>query len=328
LHDAIQLQSDEEMKTIISDNLKKVNEQSRDFIKDIIILINREIGINKILSILLFGSQISKHKESSKISDCDLLLIFKDRVSNRHIKEMERYFTALEIKHNFRENKSNLINRILRMVQQSTGMYISHFLTKRKYWIQTTFHKIFRVNKVFSSLIAPRNIVLGNVILNSAILYGEDLRNTIKSKIHITFFEMIRSTIMNLMLSVFSMGLALFKNINPIKYQLEAIKWSLRASNYYCYRDSESLKAITNRFISFEKPKFQKRAKRFYNEFLVLRKNPKKTLSFMVRCPIRILKIHIKAMFYKKAIKRKESLKVSKKFIEPIISEHTFPLKF
>ena len=139
---------------------------------------------------------------------------------------------------------------------------------------------------------------------------------------------MIRSTIMNLMLSIFSMVLALFKTINPIKYQLEAIKWSLRASNFYCYRDTESLKAITERFISFEKPKFQNRARKFYDEFLFLRRNPKKILNFMIKCPIRILKIHTKAIFYKKAVKRKESLKVSKKYIEPIISEHTFPLKF
>ncbi|MHA1477381.1 MAG: hypothetical protein ACTSPU_04200, partial [Promethearchaeota archaeon] len=82
----------------ISNNLKGLNEQSRNYIKDIVSLINKEIGINKIVSILLFGSQ-QVEEENTIVSDCDLLFIFKNRVSSRHIKEIERYFIALEIKH-------------------------------------------------------------------------------------------------------------------------------------------------------------------------------------------------------------------------------------
>ncbi|MFX0042429.1 MAG: hypothetical protein ACFE8L_05925 [Candidatus Hodarchaeota archaeon] len=316
------------IKDRISDNLKEVNLQSRNYIKDIINLVNKEIGINKILSIVLFGSQRSKVKDNTKISDCDLLLIFKDRVSNRHIKEIERYFLFLEIKHNFREYDSKLINKILGVIQQTTGMFMSHFLTKRRYWDQVIFHKIFRVNKVFSSIFAPRNIVLGNVLLNSTILYGEDLRNKIKPKIHITFLEMIRSTIMNLMISIFSMGLSIFKSLDPTKYQLEAIKWSLRASNFYCFRDSTSLKKITERFISFEKPRHQKRAKKFFSEFLLLRRSPHKALKFMIKCPIRIVNIHTKAILFKKSVKRKERLRTAPKHFKPVVDDRTFSLNF
>lgn len=316
------------IKDEISDNLKEVNLQSRNYIKDIITLINKEIGINKILSIVLFGSQRSKLKDNTRISDCDLLLIFKDRVSNRHIKEIERYFMFLEIKHNFREYDSKLINKILGVIQQTTGMFMSHFLTKKKYWEQVVFHKIFRVNKVFSSILAPRNIVLGNILLNSTILYGKDLRNKIKPKINITFLEMIRSTIMNLMISIFSMGLSVFKNIDPTKYQLEAIKWSLRASNFYCFRDSQSLDTITERFISFERPRQQKRAIRFFSEFLLLRRSPRKALKFMIKCPIRIVKIHTKAILFKKTVKRKEQFRTTRKHFKPMIDEHGFSLNF
>ena len=58
----------------ISSNLKGLNEQSRNYIKDIVVLINKEIGINKIVSLLLFGSQ-QVDKENTVISDCDLLFI-------------------------------------------------------------------------------------------------------------------------------------------------------------------------------------------------------------------------------------------------------------
>lgn len=304
-----------------------INDQSSNYIKDIITLINKEIGINKILSILLFGSQLSKN-EASAISDCDLLIIFKDRVSNHHIKEIEKYFISLEIKHNFREFSNNLSKKILGVINQTTGIFVSHFLTKRRYWEETIFHKIFRVNKVFSSLFAPRKIVLGNVLTNSSILYGDDLREDIRPKIQISMPEMVRSTVMNLMISLFSIAISFLTDLNPTKYQLEAIKWALKASNYYCFRDSPNLNRITERFISFEKKKSQQKASRFFSEFLQLRKLPRNNLNFMLRCPIRIVKIHTKAILFQKLVKRKERLTFKSKKIEPIIPDHTFPLRF
>jgi len=319
-------ETDDKIKHKISRNLKGLNEQSRNYIKDIVVLINKEIGINKIVSLLLFGSQ-QVEVENTVVSDCDLLFIFKNRVSSRHLKEIERYFIALEIKHNFKEPTSKLTHEILSVIQQSTGMFVSHFLTKQKFWNQAKFYKIFRVNRVFSALFAPRNIVLGNVIQNSTILFGEDLRNSIRPKIKITVREIFRSTVMNLFISLFALLIGPIKDLNSIKYQLEAIKWSLKASNYYCYEDSELLEKIVERFISFEKPKQQAKAELFYSKFLELRKNPINDLKFMIFSPLRILKIHIKAIIFRKLTKRK----VSKKSVQSkdqIIDQRSFPLTY
>lgn len=310
----------------IEENLRDINEQSRNYIKDILILVNKEIGINKIVSMILFGSQRAK-SEVTEVSDCDLLIIFKDRVSNHHIKEIEKYFIALEIKHKFREYNTKLTKKILGVIQLTTGIFVSHFLTKRKYWEEGNFHKIFRVNRVFSAAFAPRNIVLGNVLSNSTTLYGDDLRDNLRSKLQITFIEMIKSTIMNLMISFFSIVISLFRKLDPTKYQLEAIKWALKASNFYCYRDAETLETITKRFISFEKPRFQKRAQRFYSKFINLRKSPLEDMNFMLRCPIRIVRIHLKAIAYQKLVNRKINSHVISKQIEPIIPDRTFPLR-
>ncbi|MFW9877554.1 MAG: hypothetical protein ACFFG0_31080 [Candidatus Thorarchaeota archaeon] len=303
-----------------------INEQTRNYIKDVITLINKEIGINKILSIMLFGSQREKN-QATEISDCDLLIIFKDRVSNRHIKEIEKYFIALEIKHNFREFNTRGFKRILSVINQTTGIFISHFLTKKKYWEDLIFHKIFRVNKVFSYIFAPRKIVLGNVLTNSIILYGEDLREKIRPKIQITIQEMFKSIVMNLMISLFSLAISFLKGLRPTKYQLEAIKWALKASNYYCFQDSAPLSYVSKRFISFERKKSQKKADRFFTEFLNLRKLFWNNMNFTVRSPIRIIKIHTKAMGFKKLVKRNQRLIISSKHIEPIIPDRTFPLK-
>ncbi|MHA2392751.1 MAG: hypothetical protein ACXAEX_12465 [Promethearchaeota archaeon] len=314
----------------VEENLKDVNQQSRNYIKDIIILVNREVGINKVLSMILFGSQRAKRSEATILSDCDLLLIFKDRVSNHHIKEIEKYFIALEIKHNFREYSPKLIKKILGVISQTTGIFVSHFLTKKKYWENANFHKIFRVNKVFSTVFAPRNIVLGNVLTNSTTLYGTDLRDSLRPKVQISFIEMVKSTVMNLMISFFSIGISMFQKLDPIKYQLESIKWALKASNFYCFRDSAILEKITERFISFEHPRNQKRARKFYSDFLNLRKRSYNNTNFMIRCPIRIIKIHIKAILYRKLVLKLETpskQRKTAKAYDPNISDPTFPLR-
>lgn len=295
------------IKNEIQNTIEVLEKKPRDYINDIVVLINREIGINKILSIILFGSQRVEHAcESTVVSDCDLIVIFKDRVSNRHIKEIERYFIALESKYQFRDPGKKFTKKILGVITKTTGMFVSHFLTKKQYWENAIFHKIFRVNKVISSIFAPRKIVLCSVLDNSTILYGEDSRDIVRQKLVVPPFDIIKSTAMNLIISIFSLGISPIKSLGSMKYQLEAVKWSLRASNYFSFEDSEPLEMLAKRFMSLEKPKNKKRAEKFYNDFIQLRKNPKPDLYFMLRAPFRVLKIHIKGILFKKMIRQKK----------------------
>jgi len=319
-------QETENIKKKISSNLEGVNEKSRNYIKDIVNLINKEIGINKIVSLVIFGSQ-RNDQENAPVSDCDLLFIFKDRVSNSHLREIEKYFMALEIKHNFREVRSNLFHSIMLVLQQTTGMFVSHFLTKQKFWEQATFSKIFRVNRLFSAVFAPRKIVLGNVLQNSTILYGKDLRKVIKPKIKISIIEMFRSVVMNLVISFFSIAIGPIEKLNPMKYQLEAIKWSLRASNFYCFGDTAPLANVIDRFIALEKPWKIDKAQQFYSKFMKFRKSTQIDLEFLLRSPIRILKIHIIAILYRRMIKRKE-LQIPNEPPDTYDLGNRFPLQF
>ena len=274
-----------------------MNTQSKNYINDAVAIIKREIGIDGIVSIILFGSQLylnENQNESTKISDCDLLIIFKDRVSNNLIRKVDRYFVALEYKHNFRKENTNLVNCIVSFINQTTGMFVSHFLTKRKHWENGIFHKIFNVNKIISNILAPKKIVLCSVLINSDILYGLDLREGVKTGIKISLLDMIKSICMNLIISFFVIPLSLLKSFNSPKYQLEAVKWALKASNYYVFDDSKSLDAIIKRFISLEKSdRNKRRAEKFYRKFLNLRKNPSLDLGFTLQSPFRIIKIHL-----------------------------------
>ncbi|MFX1239604.1 MAG: hypothetical protein ACFE8P_18025, partial [Promethearchaeota archaeon] len=166
-------------------NLESINEKSRNYINDVIVIINKKIGIDNISSIILFGSQrgLEKKKaERTSISDCDLLIIFNNNISNSLIKDIEKYIIVLEHKHNFREeDNSGIVSKFLNLIHSATGMFMSHFLTNEKYWKKIVFHKIFRVNNILSKLFAPTKIVLCSVAANSSILYGKDLRKIVEN---------------------------------------------------------------------------------------------------------------------------------------------------
>ena len=293
----------------------EINEQSRNYIHDVILIINKEKGTDKVLSIILFGSQLKNHcknKENTVVSDCDLLIVFKDNVSTSFLRNLEKYFIALENKHNFRKDNSKFVNKMLDVMQQTTGMFVSHFLTKKTYFESGIFHKIFSVNKILSDIFAPKKLVLSSVVDNSTVLWGEDLRDLVKEKVEIEPFDMIKSISMNLLISLLCILFSPLKIFKP-KYQLEAIKWSLRAANHYAFEDSESLETIIKRFIMIEKSvEYKNRANKFYSRFLELRRNPHIDLNFMFRCPFRIIKIHLKGILFKKMmIKMRKRLKNS-----------------
>ncbi|MBN1802315.1 MAG: nucleotidyltransferase domain-containing protein [Candidatus Lokiarchaeota archaeon] len=257
--------------------------------------------MDKILSIILFGSQASNQIENTNISDCDILVIFKDGTSQKKIKNIEKYFVSLEIKHQFREHTDSFFKKVLDVIQRSTGMFVSHFVTKKRDWENTTFYRIFSVNRLFSTLFAPTKIVLSSVIDNSIILYGLDLRQEVKKKLEIPSTDMIKSIIMNSIISIFSILISPFKKLKSIKYNLEAIKWSLKASNYYLFQDSPSLKTITKRFERLNHQHRRKKSKIgiFFLKFLLLRKFPTTDFKFYFQTPLNILRIHINGILYK-----------------------------
>lgn len=295
-----------------------VNQKTQKYINEVIQVLHNKIGIKNILSVILFGSQVwNNHSKSdcTDLSDCDLLIIFKDYIPDSLIKKVEKYIIALEKKHYFRETDSEFALKMINLVHQTTGMFVSHFLTKKTYFERGIFHKIFSVNKVLAVIFAPKKIVLSSVIDNSIVLWGEDQRSLIKKKIEISSTDIFKSLIMNLLIVVFSILFTPLKIFNT-KYQLEAIKWSLKASNFYAFEDSKPLRIVIKRFLSIEKNFWHlKHAMRFYSMFLDLRKNPRNNIYFMIKCPFRIIKIHVKGLLFRKMVLNKRKKLELIKFI-------------
>lgn len=278
------------------------NQKIIAYIDDLFKFLKKKVGSDKIISIILFGSIIINN-DTSKISDCDILIILSDDISDVKIHSLEKYFFELEIKHKLNIKPNDFMGSILKIIEKSTGMYVSHFVTRKSHWLAQKFAKVFRVNRIFAFLFAPRNIVLKNMINSSIILLGEDLRY-IDDEISIDSFGMIKSIILNLIISIFSIGFGLIYK-NTLKYELEAIKWSLKASNFYLFNDSCELNKMIKRFVKLSNQ--SKPLISFFNRFIYLRHHPnRRSFGYSFLTPINILKIHNLGLSYKKLIKDKK----------------------
>ncbi|MCK4281987.1 MAG: hypothetical protein KAX10_07720, partial [Candidatus Lokiarchaeota archaeon] len=74
------------------------NQKVIEYIDDLIRFLKKKVGSDKIISIILFGSNTYLN-DTSKISDCDILVILSDDISDAEINSLEKYFFELEIKH-------------------------------------------------------------------------------------------------------------------------------------------------------------------------------------------------------------------------------------
>ncbi|MBA7651737.1 hypothetical protein ES703_59556 [subsurface metagenome] len=174
------------------------NQKVIGYINDLIRFLKKKVGSDKIISVILFGSNTYLN-DTSKISDCDILVILSDDITGTEINSLEKYFFELEIKHELNIKPKNFLDSVLKIIEKSTGMYVSHFVTRKSYWLSKKFAKIFRVNRIFAYMFAPRNIVIKSMISSSIILLGEDLRY-IDNDITITSFGMIKSILLNLII--------------------------------------------------------------------------------------------------------------------------------
>ena len=148
-------------------------------------------------------------------------------------------------------------------------------------------------------LFAPGRIVLNSVISNNKEIFGLSLNKIIIKDRIPNRYDVLKNLIMTSLISFFAIAILPFRKLNAMKYQLEAIKWSLRASNYYIYKDSKSLKLIINQLLNNEKLKKKKNHRIFFNIFLDLRIKIKKNINFMLKSPLEIFNIHKNAFHCK-----------------------------
>ncbi len=232
---------------MLSPFYKKLPQKVQSYIIEAYSLSQRILGNDSVKGIVLFGSHARNGVERpSNVSDIDLIIKIGESVDPSKLQLLDASLDALEIKHGLRGPPNSLFSKFLRVVEKTTGMFVSHFMVREKDWRRCDFAKIFRVNSLLSRILAPERIVLKSMSLDCVSICGEGLCSQESIIIHTA--DVLKSMVMNFVLCL--AGNFLFPFVKGSeKYILEAIKWSLRAGHFYLQERNEGIGSVVAFFI-------------------------------------------------------------------------------
>lgn len=136
----------------------KLPQNAIDYIESVVYSLENEIGSENIVSIILFGS-LASSKKLTKVSDVDLIIVLEDHLSKNTFFDLNQLLNEKEIEFNFRKKPITGVEQFLFLLESQTGMFVSHFICKKSDFLACNFTRIFNVNPIVSSIIAPKNIV-------------------------------------------------------------------------------------------------------------------------------------------------------------------------
>lgn len=263
----------------------------QNYIKEVVGTTEALLGKDSIHAVMLFGSV--PNGETTKLSDVDLIILTKNLVSNRKLKEIKPFLIRIVIKHKYLNYNPSWDAKILHAIERRTGMFCSIFVTNLEAWENKKFSSIFSTSKILTQIIAPNKIVLDSMKAGSTILYNADEIDLQPSESEYSFFQIIKSLILNLLMSLGTLFLLVI-NKKYVKYMLESIKWSIRCCDFYRTRKTRPLSKI---ILEFHKLGV---SRDFLQKFLYLRNYPTQDLLFSLKVPYNIIKIHLKTLKYHK----------------------------
>ncbi|MHA1208457.1 MAG: nucleotidyltransferase domain-containing protein [Candidatus Freyarchaeota archaeon] len=239
-----------------------------------------------LVALYVFGSVVGG--ECCDTSDLDLLIVLDDGTPSQLIRYVDGLLESLEAEYELVSADRSLVGRVLRAIERSTGMFVSHFLCRRSDLLRGRFSKVFSTNLLMSKLLAPASIVFGSVLSRKVKVYGEDILGgvTIPKPSRLT---LLKSLAMNLLLSLFSLLLyPLTPRAN--RYEMEAAKWSILASYYFLKKTNPGLNEALKFFAELGLPKT------YCERLLQLRMRYENDVRFGLSTPCYVLKIHVKAL--------------------------------
>jgi len=261
------------------------------YLDDVIRLLEQRFGKHAVVSGIIFGTQVRK-RDIKPLSDCDMLIVVKDTVTRKEIKEVQPFLRALEIKHGFGKYKTGLVDATLRVVESTTGMFVSHFICREQDMRRRDFARIFNTNKFVTLVLAPWKIVMGSVGNTGKVFFGADLRHFLRDT-RPGPLQMMKSLAMDYAIAIGNIFIYPLRKTN-YKYTLEAIKWSINACGYYLFKNGTDLNKLVPAFANLGL------APRFLEQFMQYRNCPVRDPKFAVKAPFIITKLHALALKLKK----------------------------
>ncbi|MHA1679550.1 MAG: hypothetical protein ACTSUE_00990 [Promethearchaeota archaeon] len=266
---------------------------ARKFIFHVIRLVQGILSRER-YSLFIFGSLNTRDHSRSEdgTSDVDLLLIIDDDVPQKINGRLWKVLNSLEYHYFYRMDKT-LVGAILRSVERQTGMHENIFIVKRKDFLNLRFSRMFRTNRILSSIFAPKTIVIGSALSHIEYIAGKadamEIISQVKNKIgtgdYFLLPDVIKSILMNVVLSLSSIFLLPLSK-RSTRYSIEAIKWSMYATTYYL-TGSRPKKDVQKRV--FEKLGIPRH---FLNTWLYLSEHYARHVRFSLNSFRNVLRIH------------------------------------
>lgn len=238
---------------------------------------------DKINSMMVFGSSLTG--DLCETSDCDLICILKDNSTQKDIRFIRKVAREFAIKYGFFNKPHGFLERVLSIMDTSTGMFISLFVCKKTDFINLRFSKMFNVNSFVSLVLAPTNLVIGTVLNRCRHIYGENLLEKLRKPKRF-FVQLLKNMVLNLLVSIVSFLLYPFTP-KATKYEIESLKWSMLSSYYYIKGTRPSIEKICYYFIN------RGISKKYISNFKKLRDGFHQDIKFGILTPLKIIQIHI-----------------------------------
>ncbi|MHA2244493.1 MAG: hypothetical protein ACXADY_05950 [Candidatus Hodarchaeales archaeon] len=241
--------------------------------------------VDKLVSIILFGSLVNKEKTLIKATDVDLLVIMRDTCSSTDFKMLKRSLFKLESRlfSHLRGHES----LFLKGLQNATGMFCNFFVCRLSDFKKRNFNLVFGVNSIMGTLLAPQNSVWLSLLRQHQIIWGENVFKEWKTPPSITKRDLIRSFLMNWLLATGALVLYPFYT-QIAKFSMEAMKWSLFTWRNFHHQPISTLTQTITRFGEYAST-MELRALRSFMEY---RKNGKTGDYFTILAWIFIFQLH------------------------------------
>lgn len=243
-----------------------------------------------IASVILFGSIVKGGH--SDISDVDVIVIVNDDCDDGFIRSLDEGICGIENKFGYGSKPyeasrpgQRFALQIANFVEVRTGMFVSHFVCRRRDIVKADFAKIFNTTPVLSRMLAPGELVLAGIFDHAKTVYGEDLLGKMRMPKYGPF-DLARSLAMNILLSIGGAFLYLFHR-SAAKFALEATKWSIHSSYFFISARSANIEDAARFYIE------NNVSKKHLERLLEMRKNGSMDASFVLATMPNVVWIHL-----------------------------------
>lgn len=234
-----------------------------------------------LVSLVLFGSA-ARGTFAEDVSDVDLILVLRDDATPEQRRRVSEELTRLELLHRLRAPRTRPRRAIEAFLDRAGGNALSGFVCTRSDLLSGNVARALDLGPV-EALLVDR-IVFATIVTSAVTLWGEDLlpHVPLPPVRRVDVFKALFGFCGQVLLSAITFPVL----PEATKYAMGALKRSLH-SCYFCYHERTAALEVEADF--FER---HLRAGDTLAELLALRRDYRRSFSFVVRCIPTLVRLH------------------------------------